>query len=229
MKILNTFSALWLIILMAGCAATQSSEILLQPVDTDREMGEQVSQQVAEQIGIDDDDLMTSYLNDLGLHIANQVPDKRFDYTFQIVDQPESNAFAAPGGYIYMSRGILALSNSEDELAAVLAHEIAHVSRRHTAKQLAKQRVPGLLSLPGNIVGRVVSRDLGHLINAPVNLFGMTYVTAYSRQQELEADELGQKLSAKAGYDPLALAAILARLEKEAALKTGEKRRPGFF
>lgn len=214
--------------LLAGCA-TQSSEILLQPVNEDREMGEKVSQQVAEQIGIVDDEKMTAYLNDLGQHIAKYVPDKRFDYTFQIVDQPESNAFAAPGGYVYVSRGILALSNAEDELGAVLAHEIVHVGRRHSAKQLAKQRVPGLLSLPGNIVGHVLSQDLGQLINAPVNLFGMTYLTAYSRQHELEADELGQKLSASAGYNPMALAAILGRLEKETALRTGEKRRPGFF
>jgi len=217
-----------LFVLLAGCAS-QPTELLLQPVDSDREMGAEVSQQVAEQIGIVDDNKMTSYLNDVGQHIAKYIPNRRFDYTFQIVDQAESNAFAAPGGYVYVSRGILSLCNSEDELAGVLAHEIVHVGRRHTAKQQAKQRVPNLLSLPGNIVGHVVSQDLGQLLNAPVNLFGMSFLTAYSRQHELEADDLGQTLSAKAGYDPLALAAILGRLEKEAALHTGKTRHPGFF
>jgi predicted Zn-dependent protease len=157
------------------------------------------------------------------------MPGTRFDYTFQIVDQAESNAFAAPGGFVYVSRGILAIANSEDEMANVLGHEIMHVSRRHTAKQLAKQRVPGLLSLPGRVVGRVVSRDLGRLINAPVDTFGAVALASHSRQHEMEADRQGQDLAARTGYDPAALAAVLGRMEEEAELQTGAKRRPSFF
>jgi predicted Zn-dependent protease len=192
-------------------------------------MGQEVSQQVTEQIGIVDDKDLTSYVNKIGQRIAREIPNKRFDYTFQILDQPEGNAFAAPGGYVYVSRGLLSLANSEDELANVLGHEIIHVRQRHTAKQLAKQRVPNLLSLPGKVVGRVIDRDLGRLLNSPVNIFGMSFMMAHSRQHELEADRLGQDLSAAAGYDPEALAGVLDSLEQEGLLRTGVKRRPSFF
>ena len=215
-------------VFIAGCAV-RSPEVMMQPVEKDREMGAEATQQVTEQIGTIHDVKITPFLNRIGQRLAGQVAPRRFDYTFQVVDQKESNAFAAPGGYIFVSRGILALANSEAELAGVLAHEIIHVNRRHTAQQLAKQRVPNLLNLPGQIVGRVVHKDLGQLVRMPVNLVGMSFMTAYSRQHELEADQLGQRLMAASGYDPLALSDILGRLEKESELRTGEKRRASFF
>jgi predicted Zn-dependent protease len=218
------------VILLTGCAS-YPFELLLQPLEADRQLGEEVAQHVTEQFGIVDDPELTSYLDEIGQRLTASIPQEkhRFDYKFQIVDQVESNAFAAPGGYVYVSRGLLVLANSEDELANVIGHEIVHVGRRHTAKQLAKERLPGLLSLPGRIVGRVVSRDLGRLLNSPLHLFGAPFMATYSRQHELEADRLGQQLTAAAGYDPLALAAILDRLEEEAELLTGTKRRASFL
>jgi predicted Zn-dependent protease len=118
---------------------------------------------------------------------------------------------------------------SEDELANILAHEIVHVARRHTSKQMAKERVPNLLTLPGRAVGRVVNEDLGRLLNAPVDTFGSAFLAAYSREDELEADRLGQRLAANAGYDPATLAAALERLEREEQLRTQAQRRAGFF
>ncbi|MHC4697188.1 MAG: M48 family metalloprotease [Planctomycetota bacterium] len=208
---------------------TPPSEWLLQPVEADRKLGAKVSRQVKEQIGIVDDPELTSYLDAVGQRLTSQIADQRFDYRFQIVDQQEPNAFAAPGGYVYVSRGLLSLANAEDELANVLGHEISHVGRRHTAKQLAKGIAPKLLSLPGKAVGRVVSRDLGRLLNAPVSVFGTAFIASYSRRDELEADDLGQQLAAKAGYDPTALAAILNRIENHEQLQTGTRRRASFF
>jgi len=148
---------------------------------------------------------------------------------FHIVDQYAPNAFAAPGGYIYVSRGLLALSNREDELAGVIGHEITHVSRRHTAKQIAKSRPLAILTLPGRIVGSVVNNNLGRLLNAPFNTVGKVTLATYSRDQESEADERGLALAAKSGYDPLALANILVRLEREGELHTGKKHEKSFF
>jgi predicted Zn-dependent protease len=79
---------------------------------------------------------MTAYLNAIGQQLVRAHTDQRFDYSFQIVDQFEPNAFAAPGGYIFVSRGLLALANNEDELANVIGHEIIHVSRRHIARHM---------------------------------------------------------------------------------------------
>jgi len=213
--------------LLSSCAGPAG--VGLQPVETDREMGLEVAKQVAVEIGIFEDATRTEYLNAIGQRLARTLADDRFSYSFQIVDQPESNAFAAPGGYIFVSRGLLALTNDEDEFANVIGHEIIHVSQRHTAQQLAKARVPSLLALPGAIVGSVVSESIGNLINLPILTVGAAYMAQHSRSDEFESDRLGQRLSAQTGYDPVALASILARLEKEAALRTGEKRRPGFF
>jgi predicted Zn-dependent protease len=203
--------------------------LTLQSVETDRQLGQETAQLVAEQIGIVDDADTTAYLNAVGQQLVRAHTDKRFDYSFQIVDQFEANAFAAPGGYIFVSRGLLALANTEDELANVIGHEIIHVSRRHTARQMAKQRVPSLLSLPGRVVGRVVSQNIGALLNAPIDTLGAAYIAKHSRADEFEADRLGQRLSAQTGYDPVALAPILDHLEQESQLRTGEQRRPGFF
>ncbi len=213
--------------LLSNCAGPAG--VGLQSIEADREMGQEVAKQVAVEIGIFEDATRTEYLNAIGQRLARSLADERFNYSFQIVDQPESNAFAAPGGYIFVSRGLLALTNDEDELTNVIGHEIIHVSQRHTAQQLAKARVPGLLALPGAIVGSVVSESIGNLINLPILTVGAAYMAQHSRSDEFEADRLGQRLSAQTGYDPVALATILARLEKEAELRTGEKRRPGFF
>jgi predicted Zn-dependent protease len=202
---------------------------MLQPVEADRELGAQVAREVNQQIGVVDNPTLTAYLDDIGQRLTAQAADNRFEYSFQIIDQQEPNAFAAPGGYVYVSRGLLALINTEDELAGVIGHEISHVSRRHTAKQLAKKRVPKLLSLPGQVVGFVVDEDLGTLLNAPVGILGTAFLAKYSREDEREADDLGQLLAAQAGYDSRALADILHRMESAAALQTGGTRRASFF
>lgn len=219
---INALMLLAMAIFFSSCAGTQ-------PVEADRDMGREVVKQVEAEMGILNDPSRTEYLNALGQRLVRTLGDQRFVYSFQIVDQPESNAFAAPGGYVFVSRGLLALTNNEDELANVIGHEIIHVSQRHTAKQLAKARAPSLLALPGAVVGSVVSESVGNLINAPVMTLGAAYMAKHSRSDEFEADRLGQRLAAQSGFDPVALGTVLARLEKEAALRTGQARRPGFF
>ncbi len=152
-----------------------------------------------------------------------------FDFQFQIADQWEPNAFAVPGGYVYISRGLLILANEEGELAGVMGHEISHVTERHSASQQERSIIPGLLSLPGAIVGTVVNEDLGNLINTPIDMIGQVSLASYSRKQESEADRLGMRLSAKSGYDPLLLASSLQQLEKDVEMLTERKREFSFF
>ena len=209
--------------------ATGGSEILLQPVEKDVAQGRETAKIVAVEMGIADDPDTTRYIQQVGDRVAEGNPDQRFEYQFQILDQFEPNAFALPGGWIFVSRGLLALTLSEDELANVLGHEVVHVSSRHSAKQQRKAILPTLLSVPGAIVGGVISQDLGNLINMPVFLMGGAYLAAHSRQDEYEADQLGQAIAADAGYNPKALAPILSRIEDFAEMQTGEQRIPGFF
>src|SRR5947207_3132855 len=195
----------------------------------DVEQGAEAAKQVEQQIGLYSLPKADVYLGELGARLAATVNDPRWKFTFQIVDQDEPNAFAIPGGGIYVSRGLLALVKREDELAGVLAHEIAHVTQRHSARQQRKGFLPGLLSLPGNVVGNVVSEDLGALINAPIDTVGGAWLNHYSRGQESEADRIGIRTAAQAGYAPIALADILSRLEQDAASQTGQEHRFSIF
>ena len=217
----------WLIfigfIFIVGCGAA------LQSVEKDKELGKETAMQVEASMGIYQDTQSTQYVSNIGERLVKVNADPTFDYRFGIVDQYIPNAFALPGGYVYVSRGILALTNNEDELAGIVGHEIIHVSRRHSAKQMAKARVPGLLALPGAVVGGMVSESLGNLMLAPVAVMGGAYLASHSRQDEFESDQLGQQLAAQAGYDPSALADILNRLNAFTESYTGKKRIPGFF
>ena len=219
---------LWVGMSLSACAGLPG-ETGLPPVEADRDHGQEVVKQVTAQIGIVKEARITDYLNAVGQRLGQAHYDQRFEYVFQVLDQPQSNAFAVSGGHVFVSRGLLALANNEDELANVMGHEIIHVSRRHSARQMAKQKVPNLLTLPGRMVGSVVGEGIGNMINAPINTLGATYLAKHSREDEFEADRLGQKLSAQAGYDPQALATFLVRLQKESQLHSGEQRGPGFF
>jgi predicted Zn-dependent protease len=210
-------------------ASPVQGQLLGSSPQRDLEQGAEVAKQVEQQIGLYSLPKADAYLGELGARLVATVNDPRWKFTFHIVDQPEPNAFAIPGGGIYVSRGLLALVNREDELAGVLAHELAHVTQRHSAREQRKGILPGLLSLPGHVVGGVVSEDLGAVINAPIDTVGGAYLSHYSRGQESEADRIGIRTAAQAGYAPLALADILNRLEQDVASQTGQEHRFSIF
>jgi predicted Zn-dependent protease len=213
---------------LQGCTAT-TGEWRLPSVESDKILGSEIDQHVNEKIGILRDPTFDAYLYAVGRRLTLAQVDQRFQYSFRIVDQFEPNAFAAPGGYIYLSRGLLTLLNCEDELAAVLAHEIIHVSRRHKARQMVEQRLTNLLNLPGKIVKSVLDRVLENWMGAPMIGFGSSYMAAYTRKHEYEADRLGQELAARAGYDPQSFAAVLNRLVLETQLRRSRNEKPRFF
>jgi predicted Zn-dependent protease len=208
---------------MAALLATAC--VSLPPPDVDRKIGEETAKTVEEQIGLVDDKALNEYLERVGQRVASALPGRQFTYRFTVVDQLEPNAFAVPGGYVYVSRGLLALAKSEDELAGVIAHEIQHVEQRHSVRQMRKELGLGLLALPGQLVGGIVSEDLAVLAGKPFE----AVAAGYSRDQEREADTLGQPLAAAAGYDPKAMASILDRMERFIGTLTHEKRAPSFF
>ncbi|WP_162846094.1 M48 family metalloprotease [Seongchinamella sediminis] len=183
--------------------------------------GNSMSQQVADQIGLYMDPELERYLDMVGQRLVDALEDTPYQFQFALVDQAEPNAFASPGGFIYVSRGLMAQINDEAELAGVLAHEISHVTRRHHVRQAGRSLGAGLLTLPGRAVG-VVSSDLGQMINAPIEHAGKLYLSSYSRAQESEADAYGMRLASAAGYEPLALADALEGIENSLFLLTGE-------
>jgi predicted Zn-dependent protease len=199
--------------------------------DWDKKVGEQASKELVANVGLyDDDPNLTAYVNAVGQRIVAQVDNRPYDFDFHILDQPIPNALSLPGGHVYVTRGLLVLTNSPDELACVLGHETTHVIKRHAAQRSEAATVPGILSLPGAVVGTVVP-IAGDLLAAPARVGGAVALAGYSRDQEREADHVGQELAAKAGYDPHALASALDRLGQFEALKTNphDQRIPDFL
>ena len=156
---------------------------------------------------------LAEYVRDIGYKIAVNTELEDVQYQFFVLDSPVVNAFALPGGYIYVSRGLLALANNEAELAAVIAHEIGHVTGRHAAERVSQNF---LSSLGATILSAAV--DVPGIGNA-AGLGSELYIKSYSRDQEHEADGLGVRYLARAGYDPGAMASFLSSLEAHDALE----------
>ena len=188
-------------------------------VEDEVQAGSGLDQQVRQQIGTVTDSPVSPFVEELGLRLAGYAEPNPYRFRFAVIDQAEPNAFAAPGGYVYVSRGLLTLVESEDELAGVLGHEISHVTRRHHVRQAQRSILPGILSVPGRVVG-VVNEDVGRVMTSPLD----AYVAGYSRSQETEADTVGMGVAARAGYEPGALALILDRIEDTATMLSGQQR-----
>jgi predicted Zn-dependent protease len=194
------------------------------------QLGRQAAVEVAQQMGFVEDAKLQSYVSQLGGRLAPLSPRQDVPYEFHAVDMEETNAFALPGGYVYVSRGLLALANSEDELAAVIGHEIGHVAARHSAQRQTRAQVAGIGAAIATIGAAILgggelAQDVGELAQAGAQ----GWLASFSREQEIQSDGIGQELAARAGYDPRALGTFLALLGREQELKTGEKRRPTFL
>ncbi|MCD4729185.1 MAG: M48 family metalloprotease, partial [Bacteroidales bacterium] len=194
----------------------------------DKKIGAESAVQVEQMIGIYQDSALTAYVNAVGQRLVNVLVDTPLEFRFFVVDMAEPNAFALPGGYIYVSRGLLSLVNDEAELACVIGHEMIHVIKRHAVKQMRKSILPGLLYIPGAVVG-VFNSSLGSIINTPVSLGSELFLSNYSRKQENESDKLGIKLASQAGYNPEKLAIILTSLSEDAKLLSGEAEKRSYF
>jgi len=200
-----------------------------QSIEYDKNIGAENAKVVEVLMGLYVDKEMNEYVSNVGTRLVNEIEKNPFDFNFYIADTHIPNAFALPGGYIYVTRGILALINTEDELAGILAHEIIHVTERHSVKQMRGSILPGLLQLPGNIVGTVVDKDLGTMLNSPLTTSNKLFLASYSRSHETEADKKGAELAGKAGYDPLALGIILERLAYTIEQITDEAEQKSYF
>lgn len=230
---LQTGCAVLIISLLVGCSTnpvTGQREILLMSAEQEKALGAQAAEQVKQEIGLVEDPALNAYIAAIGDRLAQDSPRQDVEYRFYVANMEEPNAFALPGGYIYVSRGLLALSNSEDELANVLGHEIAHVAARHAAQRQTRATGVGLLTVLGTIfaanqggaAAAQQAQQLGQVLGAGL-------IASYSRDQERQSDEIGQDLAAVNGWDPLGMRNFMAQLGNYTVLKTGEKRRPSWF
>jgi predicted Zn-dependent protease len=204
-------------------------EVTLISVEQEKKIGEEEAKKVEAEMGLLDDAQLLPYLDALGQRLAEQSPRQKVTYEFHVADMPEPNAFAIPGGYVYVSRGLLALVNSEDELAGVVGHEIGHVAARHSVQSISKRGPFAVVfGIASGITGLFVPL-VGNIIGGVGDLTQGLLFSPYSRSQETEADRVGQEMAAKAGWDPAALSAFLSTLEREVDLMSKEPRKPSFF
>ncbi len=170
------------------------------------------------------DDLpgLQQYVNEIGRKLAKKSHRPQLDYHFTVLDSPEVNAFALPGGHVYITRGMLAYLNSEAELAAVLGHEIGHVTARHSVQQYSAATAANVAATAGGILlGVFVPQAGGQLAQGVQSLLGVTgnaLLAGYGRGHELEADRLGAEYLARSDYDPQAMIKVIGVLKNQELL-----------
>ncbi|OGT87321.1 MAG: hypothetical protein A3G96_04460 [Gammaproteobacteria bacterium RIFCSPLOWO2_12_FULL_52_10] len=180
------------------------------------EIGKQAHQQILQQYRIYNNQNLQKYVQFVGQKLAAKSSRPHLDYSFLILDSEEVNAFALPGGYIYLTRGLMAYLNSEAELAAVLGHEIGHVAARHAAKQESASEMANLGTKLAAILGALYVPGLNP--NVSSDLLGVgsnALLKGYGRDQELEADTLGAEYLVKSSYDTQAMLDVITTLKNQ--------------
>ena len=183
--------------------------------ESDRAAGAQAHPQLLAQYGGAYRGPQAAYVERVARRVATQsgLSNAPGDWTVTLLNSPVENAFAIPGGYVYVTRQLLALMNSEAELASVLGHEVGHVAARHAAKRNTRATLGGLAAA---VVGAVTKSDLA---GRAASMGTQLYTLGFSRAQEYEADGLGVRYIAAAGYTPYAAADMLAELNDETQLQ----------
>ncbi len=186
---------------------TGERELNLMSVEQEIAIGKESDAQIRQEMGLVDDAAMQQYVDRVAMPLAKGSERPTLPWTFAVVDAPAVNAFALPGGFIYVTRGIMAHLNSEAELAGVLGHEIGHVTARHSAAQYSKQTAGSLGLLLGQIFVPEL-RPFGQAMEAGLGLLFMKF----GRDDELEADRLGAAYATREGWDPRGVASMLETL-----------------
>ena len=197
------------LLLALGAAAPARAQIFGMSDKKEVEIGRKMHAQILQTMGAYNHPELQDYVNSVGQKLAKASDRPKLEYTFTVLDTEDVNAFAIPGGFVYISRGILPYLNSEAELAAVLGHEIGHVTARHASKQQAQGTLAGIASIATAIVTRQPA--LGDL----TNVAGEAVVRGYGRDMELEADKLGAEYLARTGYDPNAITTVIGTLKDQ--------------
>ena len=185
----------------------------------DVELGQQAAKEVERQLPLLRDDGIDSFVDRIGRRLVQVAPPemqhREFRYSFKVVNVRDINAFALPGGPMYINRGMIQAAAVEGEVAGVMAHELSHVMLRHGTAGATKEQPFAIGAIAGAIAGAIIGGNVGQVV-AQGTQFGLgTYFLRYSREYEEQADLLGVQLMARAGYDPLDLMHMFQTIEKQ--------------
>jgi predicted Zn-dependent protease len=198
-------------VLASACATnpvTGRRQLSLVSEAQEIQLGQQAAQEVSQQLGLVDNDALQQYVQRVGAQLAAESERPNLPWTFRVVDDPTPNAFALPGGFIFMTRGMMNVMESEAELAAVLGHEIGHVTARHSVSQISRGQLAQLGLGVGSILFPSAAQAVGGLAQTGMQLLFLSY----GRDAERQADELGFRYALREGWEVREMDDIFATL-----------------
>jgi predicted Zn-dependent protease len=211
--------------LLAGCGTaivnpvTGETERSVMDEGTEIAEGAKGHQKVLQDYGVYNNAAVQAYVNDLGQRLASYSHRTQLKWHFTVLDSPEINAFALPGGYVYVTRGIMAYMESEADLAGVVGHEIGHVTARHGAQRATQEQNAGLGVFAANILGAVLESQglpgAGQLAGQVSQTVAAGLIASYGREQELQADGLGAEYLARTSFDPRNMVDVINVLKNQ--------------
>lgn len=187
-----------------------SASALFEGADEEA-MGKETDKEIVRAYGIYDDPKVSKYVEEVGKRVLSKIQEPQFEYHFKTVDQEMVNAFALPGGYVYVTRGLLATLNSEAALAGVIGHEIGHVIGHHSVRQMKKQLGATLLTLGGLAASEDIRQNAGAWLTISSSL-SQQILLGYGRDFEMESDQVGMLAAYDSGYDPNGIVGFLKSL-----------------
>jgi predicted Zn-dependent protease len=212
---------------LTNCAQNPVSgdkDFVLMSEQQEIQMGAQANLDVLKEYAALNNPALQAYVNEVGQRLAKQSQRPNLPWHFTVVDSPDVNAFALPGGYVYITRGLMAYLNSEAELAGVVGHEIGHVTARHGVRQQSASTVAGL----GAVLGSILVPGMNNQASASLlQTLAQAWTAGYGREHELEADRLGAAYLAKTGYDPQAMVEVIGVLKNQELFSAGQTARDG--
>lgn len=205
---------------LGSCAvnpATGGANLVLMTENREKEIGAEEHEKVLASQPIYEDEELLAYVREVGNKVAAVSHRPELGYTFTILDSPDINAMALPGGYVYVNRGLLTYMNSEAELAAVIAHEIGHITARHAVQLQARGALANAAATVGGFVTAVATGSgyAGSQISQVASIWAQTGLSGFGREMELEADSLGAEYLLNAGYDPSAVIDVVTVLKNQ--------------
>jgi predicted Zn-dependent protease len=215
-------------LLVANCStnpATGKPQLALVGEQQEIAMGREAATQAAQQIGLYDDPELQAYVSRLGKELAAQSERPNLPWSFQVVDDPSVNAFALPGGFIFVTRGLLTHLTSEAELVSVLGHEIGHVTGRHSVEQMSKSQLAQIGLVAGMVLQPELASAYGDLAQQGLGLLFLKY----GRDDEREADDLGLRYLVAENYDPREMPQVFETLRRVSERETKGGRVPGWL
>jgi len=213
LKILNP-NIIWILLFSFLLSISTPAEVPAMTIQEERELGDKILQEVKKRWPLIEDSSINAYATNVGKRILQAVGPQPFEYQFFVLSSPEVNAFAVPGGKVFLNSGLILLVDREDELASVVAHEIGHVAARHISKRSEKATPISLATLGALLLSIFLGGKAASAVATTAMAAGQTVMLKYSREDEDEADRLGLKYLEQAGYDRRAMISMFKKLRR---------------